>query len=66
VGLFKGTDYLDESGLYDTVGVIGKNLGLEWGGDWTSIIDKPHFQLKAGITLAQVRERFEEGQAFAS
>lgn len=28
------------------VGEIGKSLGLEWGGDWTTIKDSPHFQLK--------------------
>lgn len=27
------------------VGEIGKSIGLEWGGDWTTIVDMPHFQL---------------------
>jgi len=27
-------------------GAIGRSLGLEWGGDWTSFKDRPHFQLK--------------------
>jgi D-alanyl-D-alanine carboxypeptidase len=53
--------YRDASPLYDIVGAIGKNLGLEWGGDWTSIIDKPHFQLRTDISLARVRDRFEQG-----
>ena len=30
---------------FQKVGTIGKNLGLEWGGDWRSIVDMPHFQL---------------------
>lgn len=30
---------------FQKVGAIGKNLGLEWGGDWRSIVDMPHFQL---------------------
>lgn len=64
VGLFKGSEYLDESRLYDVVGAIGKNLGLEWGGDWTSIIDKPHFQLKTDISLADLRAKFEGGSSF--
>lgn len=64
VGLFKGMNYLDASPLYDTVGAIGKTLGLEWGGDWTSIIDKPHFQLKTEVSLAEVRAKFEGGSAF--
>lgn len=28
------------------LGKIGKDLGLEWGGDWSKFIDRPHFQLK--------------------
>lgn len=64
VGLFSGGEYLAESPLYDHVGAIGKELGLEWGGDWTSLVDKPHFQLKTEITLAQIREKFEGGQTF--
>ncbi len=27
------------------VGEIGKSIGLEWGGDWESFVDMPHFQL---------------------
>ena len=30
---------------FQKVGAIGKKLGLEWGGDWRSIVDLPHFQL---------------------
>lgn len=35
---------------------VGKSIGLEWGGDWKSIVDNPHFQLKTGKTMAQLRE----------
>jgi peptidoglycan L-alanyl-D-glutamate endopeptidase CwlK len=35
----------DNTGLFEKVGAIGKKLGLEWGGGWTSIKDRPHFQL---------------------
>lgn len=38
---------------------VGKGVGLEWGGDWKSIIDNPHFQLKTGKTMAQLRELTE-------
>lgn len=37
------------------VGAIGKSLGLEWGGDFKSIKDVPHFQLTFGLTTAQLR-----------
>lgn len=29
---------------------------IEWGGDWTSIVDPPHYEYKTGLTLAQMRE----------
>ncbi len=37
--------YEDRDGWFSRVGKLGKSLGLEWGGDWTSPVDKPHFQL---------------------
>ena len=37
--------YNDSDNWFSKVAKIGKSLGLEWGGDWTSPIDKPHFQL---------------------
>lgn len=37
------------------VGAIGKSLGLEWGGDWTSFKDYPHFQYTFGLSLADLR-----------
>lgn len=35
---------------------VGKSIGLEWGGDWKSIEDNPHFQLKTGKTMSQLRQ----------
>jgi peptidoglycan LD-endopeptidase CwlK len=32
-----------------------KALGFEWGGDWTSFKDYPHFQMVFGLTLTQLR-----------
>ena len=37
--------YTDGDGFFEKVGKIGKSIGLEWGGDWKSPVDKPHFQL---------------------
>jgi peptidoglycan L-alanyl-D-glutamate endopeptidase CwlK len=34
-----------ESPLYKKLGVLGKSLGLVWGGDWQSIDDEPHFEV---------------------
>lgn len=38
------------SSRWDKIARIGKSLGLEWGGDWKSFVDKPHFQLNKGTT----------------
>ncbi|QIZ69123.1 M15 family metallopeptidase [Geobacillus subterraneus] len=37
------------------VGQLGRTLGLEWGGDWKSFKDYPHFQYTFGLSLAQLR-----------
>ena len=34
----------DNDGFFRKVGNVGKSIGLEWGGDWTSFKDKPHFE----------------------
>lgn len=34
-------------------------LDIEWGGDWKSFRDLPHFEIRTGLTMAQKRERFE-------
>lgn len=38
-------------GKWAKIGKIGKELGLEWGGDFKSIVDKPHFQMTLGYKL---------------
>ena len=41
-----GQGAYNESGdFFGRVGAIGVALGLEWGGNWRSPVDKPHFQL---------------------
>ena len=62
IGIFDGTRYITESPLYDKAGKIGKGLGLEWGGDFNSIIDKPHFQCKTGKSMAQLRKLLKDGK----
>lgn len=62
IGIFKGTQFLTESPQYDEAGQIGKILGLEWGGDFNSIIDKPHFQCRTGKTMAELRALVKAGK----
>src|SRR4030095_8656518 len=46
IGVWEGNSYKDESPKYKAVGVLGMDLGLEWGGNWKTIEDQPHFQLR--------------------
>ena len=68
VGIFQGGRYLTgdnaaEERLYRQLGPHA-NPGLEWGGNWVSFTDLPHYQLPTGLTTRQVRERFEAGRAY--
>lgn len=45
------------------VAEIGKQLGFEWGGDWTSFKDLPHFQMTFGLSTAQYRSGQRPTQA---
>ncbi len=63
IGIFdQHGQYLEESPIYSQAGRIGKELGLEWGGDWKNFADEPHFQLKTGLTLAEMREKKANGE----
>ncbi|MDD2727992.1 M15 family metallopeptidase [Malikia sp.] len=46
IGVFEGSRYLGDSPKYQAVGLLGGELGLEWGGNWTDFVDRPHFQLR--------------------
>lgn len=69
IGVFSGNKYLPDSPKYKAVGTLGLELGLEWGGNWTSIVDQPHFQLRpvwaADLSekelLAALRDRVATG-----
>ena len=69
VGVFEGKKYMPESPKYAAVGALGLELGLEWGGNWKTFADQPHFQLRPSwaddITekamLAELRDRVAAG-----
>ncbi|HEY0555636.1 MAG TPA: M15 family metallopeptidase [Thermoanaerobaculia bacterium] len=69
VGVFEGQKYLPDSVKYKAVGALGTDLGLEWGGNWKSIVDQPHFELRPSWAadlsekdmLASLRERAAAG-----
>lgn len=71
IGVFEGSKYLPESPKYKAVGALGLDLGLEWGGNWKTIVDQPHFQLRPAWAadeseqrmLAELRSRKDRGEA---
>ena len=72
LGVFEGNKYIEESPKYKAVGALGTDLGLEWGGNWKTIQDEPHFQLRPQWAadlreqdmLAELRDRKSSGQGF--
>lgn len=38
------------------IGQVGKSVGFEWGGDWTSFLDLPHLQMTLGYTLQDFQQ----------
>ena len=53
--------------LLNVVGKIGESIGLEWGGSWKSIVDKPHFQLPDwGSTPAKLKAEYGTPTKFIS
>ena len=61
-----GQGAYNESGdFFGRVGAIGKSLGLGWGGDWKSIVDKPHLYLPDwGSTTYQLRAEYKTPDNF--
>lgn len=46
---------------WNEIAKLGKSLGFEWGGDWRSFVDKPHFQYTFGKSLAQLQDLYTSG-----
>ena len=65
IGIFAANGaYLPESPLYSRAGQIATAANiqhLEWGGNWTTFVDRPHYQYRTGLAISQVRDKFENG-----
>jgi peptidoglycan hydrolase-like protein with peptidoglycan-binding domain len=55
-----GSGAYNESGnFFEKVGASAKSIGLGWGGDWTSIKDRPHLYLPDwGSTTTRLRNQY--------
>lgn len=47
---------------WDEIVFVFKHYGWQWGGDWTSFKDYPHFEKSFGLTTAELRRRYEAGE----
>ncbi len=43
---------------WQKIGAAGKKQGLEWGGNWTSFKDRPHFQLTGGKSVTTLLSEY--------
>src|SRR5699024_3556473 len=50
-----GTSASWDTAKLNQAGQMAKQLGFEWGGDWQSIVDRPHIQMTGGLSLAQLQ-----------
>jgi peptidoglycan LD-endopeptidase CwlK len=71
VGIFDNGKYYagstkKEEKAYDDLGALikAKVAGLEWGGDWKTFVDKPHYQLATGKSVSQIRALLEKGKPY--
>ncbi|MGL5676537.1 MAG: M15 family metallopeptidase [Cellulosilyticaceae bacterium] len=49
----KGQEY--DTAVIKKMGAIGTQLGLEWGGNWSTFKDTPHFQYTFGLSIADLK-----------
>lgn len=62
VGITNGK--LDYNLDWEALSKLGKSKGFDWGGDWKSIVDKPHFENSFGNTLSQLRNASKDKNGF--
>lgn len=57
--------YYDKDNFFKQAGEIGVSLGLEWGGHWKSIVDRPHFQLPDwGSSTSGIKKLYKTPEEF--
>jgi peptidoglycan LD-endopeptidase CwlK len=62
IGIFTPSGgYLADGPEYDEAAKKGLSPGVEWGGSWKKLVDKPHYQLNQQFSIAELRTRFENG-----
>lgn len=67
IGIFHSDgSYSRDNNDYNNLATYAKS-SLEWGGDWRSFIDSPHYQLQTiQPKISWVRSRFESGDTYVA
>ena len=55
VPLINGKPVWDDTMLWSQIGGLGKQVDLEWAGDWKGFQEYPHFQYTGGKTIKQLQ-----------
>lgn len=72
MGVFKSGKYLDENSpaeaerFHAKAAQVAEKYDIEWGGNWKTFKDYPHFEYKTGKTLSQLRQLVTEGKDILS
>ncbi|SFG65394.1 M15 family metallopeptidase [Neptunomonas qingdaonensis] len=65
IGIFTANGgYSSNHQDYIKAAEFGISDHLEWGGNWRSFPDTPHYQLKTVFPIAIVRTKFESGETY--
>ncbi|NBO99176.1 MAG: M15 family peptidase [Proteobacteria bacterium] len=68
MGVFKNGKYLDAAvpseaeTFHKKAATVAEKYNIEWGGNWKTFKDYPHFEYKTGKTLSQLRQLVTEGR----
>lgn len=63
-GVFKGKVYLDESDpklaakVHRACAALAEGCGLDWGGNWESFQDMPHYEIHTVLSTSAKRQKF--------
>lgn len=63
---YTGINSKQDKAYVDLSKLIMPTMGklIEWGGNWKSIVDKPHYGLLTNKSISQVRSLFETGKPY--
>lgn len=61
IGIFRTGQYVTDPEEYERAAASGIIEGVEWGGAWRTFKDRPHYQVATGLSVSQIRRKFERG-----